>query len=171
TLQESNNVRGVSTNPVPATDSQNNAINGWYLDLSTTSGGVQTNQGERVVVDATALFDTGRVIITSLIPGNNDPCNPVRRGAIMVLDAATGGAASGVSLGSASFGSGIGQAGIRIDNVPISGALPAATQMGGGRIVVPGLTITNPDGSTGSAVGFGDVVWRRRSWRELNNAY
>lgn len=171
TLQESSKVRAVSTNPVPATNAQGEAINGWYLDLNISDGTKQTNQGERVVVDATALFDSGRVIITSLIPGNNDPCNPIRRGAIMVLDAATGGAASGVSVGNASFGAGYAQAGIRIDNVPISGALPAATPLGGGRIVIPGLTLTNADGSSGGPFGIGDAIWRRRSWRELNNAY
>lgn len=171
TLQEINGIRGVSTNAVPTVDAKNNAINGWYLDLTVTSGSTQTNQGERVVVDATALFDSGRAIITSLIPGNNDPCNPIRRGAIMVLDAGTGGAASGVSVGTANFGTGYAQAGIRIDNVPISGALPAATPLGGGKILIPGLTLTNADGSSGGPFGIGDAVWRRRSWRELNNAY
>ncbi|NID15469.1 hypothetical protein HBF32_08355 [Luteibacter yeojuensis] len=173
TLVESNNARGLTRSPVPATTQDGTAIDGWYIDLKTTSGGTQTNKGERVVVDATALFDSGRAIITSLIPGNDDPCNPVRRGAILVVDAATGGAATGVNVGSGTFGSGYAAAGIRVENVPISGSLPAATAIGGGKIALPGLTMDSGGGGgsddDGASFHVDDAVWRRRSWRELNN--
>ncbi|HEY4294198.1 pilus assembly protein [Luteibacter sp.] len=173
-LSESGDARGLTQRPVPATSEEGDTIDGWYIDLKTGSGASQTNKGERVVVDATALFDSGRAIITSLIPGNDDPCNPVRRGAILVIDAATGGAASGVDVGSGSFGSGTVAAGIRVENVPISGSLPAATSIGGGRIVLPGLIINSDGGGGGggeggNSFGIDDAVWRRRSWRELNN--
>ena len=167
TLVESNNIRGLTKVAVPATTSTGANVDGWYIDLKIMSGSTQTNIGERVVVDATALFDSGRAIITSLIPGNDDPCNPVRRGAILVIDAATGGAADGVNIGTASFGAGYSQAGVRVDNVPISGSLAAAVGEGGGKIVVPGLTTDTDDG--GGPFNIGDAVWRRRSWRELNS--
>ncbi|HXO99758.1 MAG TPA: hypothetical protein VN813_04610, partial [Luteibacter sp.] len=136
----------------------------------------QTNKGERVVLDATALFDSGRAIITSLIPGSDDPCNPVRRGAILVIDAATGGAATGVNVGTGGFSGDYSTAGVRVSNVPITGSLPAATAVGGGKIALPGLTIPGGSGGSGdddddggAGSGLGDSVWRRRSWRELNN--
>jgi len=169
-LTEVGSVRGLTTNPVPAADSKGNPYGGWYIQLSTGPSTAPTNLGERVVVDATALFDSGRAIITTLLPGSTDPCSPVRKGAILVIDAGTGGAASGVNVGTANLGAGFTQAGIRVSNVPLTGALPAATAIGGGKISLPGLVITNSDGST-SSFGIGDAVWRRRSWRELNNAY
>lgn len=168
--ENSSNTRGLTTYPVPATNDKGVAIGGWAIQLFTGSPGSQTNAGERVVVDATALFDSGRAIITSLLPGSTDPCAPVRKGAILVIDAATGGAASGVSAGSGSVGAGYTQAGVRVNNVPVTGALPAATAVGGGKIALPGLTITDSSGAN-STFSIGDAIWRRRSWRELNNAY
>ncbi|MGF6709877.1 type IV pilus assembly protein PilY1 [Luteibacter sp. W1I16] len=167
-LTEVGDIRGLTQNAVPAVDANNNPYGGWFIKLFTGSSTNQTNKGERVVVDATALFDSGRAIITTLLPGNTDPCEPVRKGAILVIDAATGGAASGVSVGAANLGAGYVQAGARVNNVPISGSLPAATGVGGGKIALPGLTITDAAGNT-STFNIGDAVWRRRSWRELNN--
>jgi type IV pilus assembly protein PilY1 len=169
TMAESNNVRALTQKLVPATDSSGKAIRGWYFDLYTGTSSAQTDKGERVVVDATALFDSGRAIITTLIPGSTDPCAPVRKGAVLVVDAATGGAASGVNVGTASFGTGFAQAGARVTNVPVTGGLPAATSIGGGNISLPGVTILNKDSSTGGVFSVGDAIWRRRSWRELNN--
>ncbi|MGA7438913.1 MAG: PilC/PilY family type IV pilus protein [Luteibacter sp.] len=171
TMAESNNIRALTNRPVPAKDAGGNAIRGWYFDLYTGTSTAQTNKGERVVVDATALFDSGRAIVTTLIPGSTDPCAPVRKGAVLVVDAATGGAASGVSVGSASFANGFSQAGARVTNVPVTGGLPAATSIGGGNISLPGVNILNKDSSTGGVFSFGDAIWRRRSWRELNNVY
>jgi type IV pilus assembly protein PilY1 len=166
TMAESDNIRGLTTLPVPAVDSTGKiTINGWFFNLFLGTAGAQTNQGERVVVDPTALFDSGRAIITTLLPGNTDPCNPQRNGAVMVIDAATGGAASGVSVGSASLPLGFSQTGARVSNVPAGGSLPAATVLGGGKVVLPGISML-ADGSTFSV---GDAIWRRRSWRILNN--
>ncbi|MEZ2416695.1 pilus assembly protein [Luteibacter sp. RCC_6_2] len=167
-MTEVGDIRGLTQKPLPATDADGNSYGGWFIKLYTGSSSAQTDKGERVVVDATALFDSGRAIITTLLPGNTDPCAPVRKGAILVIDAATGGAASGVNVGTAALGAGFAQAGVRVSNVPISGSLPAATGVGGGKIALPGLTIQNADGTTGT-FNIGDAVWRRRSWRELNS--
>ncbi|TCV97031.1 type IV pilus assembly protein PilY1 [Luteibacter rhizovicinus] len=162
-MAEVSNVRGLTTNAVPATLSDGTVVYGWFINL--TVGTPQTNKGERVVVDATALFDSGRAIITTLIPGSTDPCDPVRLGAVLVIDAATGGASSGVSAGSVSMTTGYTVAGARVKNVPAGGGLPAATVIGGGKIVLPGISLL----SDGTPLGIGDAIWRRRSWRALNN--
>jgi type IV pilus assembly protein PilY1 len=150
-------VRGITTNPAPTTAKPG----GWYFDLNIT--GVL---GEKVVVTPTALFNTNRAIITTLIPTTADPCNPGRAGAIMVVDSSTGGAGAGVS--GAGFGSGsiYTVAGSRVDNPPATGGLPAATGLGGGSVIVPGVTVS---GSGGAAFTAGAPIWRRRSWRTLND--
>jgi type IV pilus assembly protein PilY1 len=167
TMYEKNNLRGLTTNAVPVVNAAEKDVKGWYFLLYVASGdGKQTNQGERVVVDAAALFDSNRAIITTLIPQKTDPCNPVPQGAILVVDAATGGAAKGVSLGTITGWDGAYvQAGARVSNAPTGGSLPAATRVGGGQIYLPGVTLA-ADGSTFSV---GDAIWRRRSWRVLNN--
>jgi type IV pilus assembly protein PilY1 len=150
-------VRGITTNPAPTTS----APGGWFFDLN-----IPGVLGEKVVVTPTALFNTNRAIITTLIPTTADPCNPGRAGAIMVVDSSTGGAGAGVS--GAGFGSGSAYtvAGSRVDNPPATGGLPAATGLGGGSVIVPGVTVT---GSGGAAFNVGSPIWRRRSWRILND--
>jgi type IV pilus assembly protein PilY1 len=110
------------------------------------------------------LFNTNRAIITTLIPTSPDPCNPGRAGALMVVDAATGGAGAGVN-GTGSFGAGFQLAGARVDNPPATGNLPAATLIGGGTTLVPGVTLKG----TSTAFSVGSPIWRRRSWRILND--
>ncbi|SFS19191.1 type IV pilus assembly protein PilY1 [Dyella sp. OK004] len=162
TLVEADNVRGLTTRTVPAADADKKPIRGWYFDLD-----IAAAKGERVVVDATALFDSGRAIITTLIPQTNDPCDPAPRGALMVIDAATGGAAQGVDFGAiAGWPAGYTQAGARVTNPPTGGFLPATVSMGGGKVFVPGVDVDKEPKETFS---FGDTVWRRRSWRALNN--
>jgi type IV pilus assembly protein PilY1 len=153
--QTTSGIRGLTTNPAPTTAKPG----GWYFDL--------VSLGEKVVVTPTALFNTNRAIITTLIPTTPDPCNPGRAGAIMVVDSSTGGAGAGVSGGGA-YGSGSPYtvAGSRVDNPPASGGLPAATGLGGGSVIVPGVTVS---GSGGSAFSVGSPIWRRRSWRTLND--
>ncbi|MFZ0872382.1 MAG: hypothetical protein WAM90_16840, partial [Rhodanobacter sp.] len=140
----------------------------WFFKLYVTdaSTGGQIDKGERVVVDATALFDTNRAIITTLIPQDNDPCDPAPRGAVMLVDAATGGAADGVNLGSVDNWPGTyRQAGSLVKNPPTGGSLPVAVAVGGGQIYLPGVTAQKND-RTFSA---GAPIWRRRSWRVMNN--
>ncbi len=166
TLTEVNSIRGLTTNAVPAKTTGGVTIRGWFFNLYVTGVGGQLNKGERVVVDATALSDTNRAIITTLIPQDNDPCDPAPRGAVMFVDAATGGAAAGVSFGSQTgWPNGYQQAGALVKNPPTGGFLPVATSVGGGKVFLPGLTLLD-DTTTPSA---GAPIWRRRSWRVLNN--
>lgn len=168
TLTEVDSIRGLTTNPVPAANGAGTPIRGWYFELFIpgAASGSQLDKGERVVVDATALFDTNRAIITTLIPQDNDPCDPAPQGAVLLVDAATGGAAQGVDFGTISgWPAGYAQAGALVRNPPTGGFLPAATTMGGGQIYLPGVSMKK----NGDPIGFGDTYWRRRSWRSLGS--
>ncbi|KAA0070257.1 PilC/PilY family type IV pilus protein [Rhodanobacter sp. T12-5] len=152
--------RGLTNNPVPATKG------GWYFNLAPSA----TSAGERVVVTPAALFDTGRVVIQTLIPGTNDPCSATIQGAIMVVNAATGGSDGGLSGPSVAGWGGTGAGdtstvGGRVNNPRTSGSLPLVTTIGGGTVLVPGLKLSG----SGSVLNINDAVWRRRSWRSLNN--
>ena len=164
--------RGLTTRAVPARAAAGGGtgslIRGWFFKLYVTDAatGSQIDKGERVVVDATALFDTNRAIITTLIPQDNDPCDPAQRGAVMLVDATTGGAAEGVkSSNSGNWPDTYKQAGGLVKNPPTGGFLPVATAVGGGQLYLPGVT-RQQDDKTFSA---GAPIWRRRSWRLLNN--
>ncbi len=166
TLSEQSSVRGLTTNAVPLKTGSGVVNRGWFFNLYVSDGTSQTDKGERVVVDATVLSDTSRAIITTLIPQDNDPCDPAPRGAVMFVDAATGGAAAGVDFGtSTGWAKGTLQAGALVKNPPTGGFLPVATAVGGGKVFLPGLTLMD-DKTTPSA---GAPIWRRRSWRVLNN--
>lgn len=167
-LTEVDGVRGLTANPVPVATGAGTPLRGWFIELSIpgATAGSQLNKGERVVVDATALFDTNRAIITTLIPQDNDPCDPAPQGAVMLVDAATGAAAPGVDFGViVGWKVGYGQAGSLVRNPPTGGFLPAATTMGGGQIYLPGVSVKKDD----APIGFGDTYWRRRSWRVIGN--
>ncbi|MEO7071776.1 MAG: PilC/PilY family type IV pilus protein, partial [Rhodanobacter sp.] len=166
TLSEISAIRGLTTNAVPIKNSSGVLNRGWYFNLLVMDGASQTNKGERVVVDATSLSDTNRAVITTLIPQDNDPCDPAPRGAVMFVDAATGGAAMGTDFGvSTGWGTGVFQTGALVTNPPTGGFLPVATAVGGGRVYLPGLKLKDSI-VTPSA---GAPIWRRRSWRVLNN--
>ncbi len=146
-------LRGVTSNTVSSSQS------GWYFNLIDT--------GERMVVTPTALFDTNRVVITTLIPQSDDPCAADDTGAVMVVDAATGGADGGLSSlggGWSSGGVAYQPVGAIVNNPPTSGTLPVATSVGGGHLLIPGLSVAG-----GGLLSIDDAIWRRRSWRELNN--
>ncbi|MFA6230417.1 MAG: PilC/PilY family type IV pilus protein [Rhodanobacter sp.] len=146
-------LRSVTSNPVPASDG------GWYIDLN-----ISTAAGERVVVTPAAIFSSNTVIISTLIPGSSDPCNPTVQGAVMAFDATTGGPGLGIS----SLG-GVPYVGARVDNVRTSGSLPAASQVGGGSLLLPGLTLTGKKTDPNKPLALDTPIWRRRSWLELNN--
>lgn len=133
--------------------------NGWYFLLDTALG-------ERSVVTPIALFNTNRAILTTLIPGGNDPCDPSRNGAVLVVNAANGGPSAGLDVlaGGLSVTTGYGVAGAAVSNPPAAGMLPVATRIGGGKLLLPGITL--PGGSTFS---LSDAYWRRRSWRVLQD--
>ena len=147
-------VRGLTSLSVPP------GSDGWYFNLIAP--------GERVTLSAAALFDTNRVVITTRI--NCAPaCSAARRGAVMVVDASTGGAGDGLSLASGAWVADsltFKPVGGYVNNPPLAGMLPVAAEIGGGKLVFPGMTL-----SGGGAVSVDDSVWRRRSWRELPNDF
>lgn len=151
-----NTLRGLTDNALTL------AQNGWYIDLDLSAA-----PGERMVVTAGALFNTNRAIITTLIPGSQDPCSATIGGAIMVLNAATGGAGGGLSgpAGpSAGWGAGVSTVGGLVNNPPTGGSVPVASVIGGGKLLIPGLELQG-----GGNLNIDDAIWRRRAWRELNN--
>ena len=149
-------VRGLTDNALTT------AQNGWYIDLD-----LSASPGERVVVTAGALFDTNRAIITTLIPGSQDPCSATVGGALMVLNAATGGSGGGLSGPAAPTGgwsTGVTTVGGLVNNPPTGGSVPVASVIGGGKLLIPGLQLQG-----GGNLNIDDAIWRRRAWRELNN--
>jgi type IV pilus assembly protein PilY1 len=151
-------VRGLTNNSLSASQ------DGWYIDLN-----LSASPGERMVVTPGALFDTNRVIVTTLIPGTQDPCSATIGGALMVMNAATGGADGGLSSPSGPTTWGTGVTGVSVvgglvNNPPTGGSVPVATVIGGGKLLIPGLQLKG-----GGTLGIDDAIWRRRSWRELNN--
>ncbi len=151
--------RSLTSNTVSASQG------GWYFDLSTMSGTTQTDVGERVVVTPGAIFNTNTAVISTLIPSSSDPCSPAVLGAVMLVNAATGSAGSAV----ASVG-GIVYIGARVNNVRTSGTVPVTTTVGGGKGLLPGMTITNNlnPANPNQQLQFTTSIWRRRSWSEIN---
>ncbi|WP_266181152.1 pilus assembly protein [Dyella humicola] len=154
--------RSLTSNTVPGTSG------GWYFDLSTMSGTTQTDAGERVVVTPGAIFSSNTAVISTLIPSSTDPCSPAVLGAVMLINATTGGPGSAVgSVG------GITYIGARVNNVRTSGTIPVTTMVGGGTGLLPGVTPTNnlnpnPGNKGPGGVTFKTTIWRRRSWSEIN---
>jgi type IV pilus assembly protein PilY1 len=151
--------RGLTNYAVPS------AKGGWYFNLGPST----SSQGERVVVTPGALFDTGRAVIQTLIPGTNDPCSATIQGALMVVDASTGGSGGGlagplVSGWGGSRPSDTSVVGGRVDNPRTNGSVPLVTTIGGGNILIPGLKL-----SGGNVLNINDAIWRRRSWRQVDN--
>ncbi|PTR32732.1 type IV pilus assembly protein PilY1 [Luteibacter sp. OK325] len=145
---------GVTSNVVPATSS------GWYLRLDTVAG-------ERVVVTPALDSSSNTVTFSTLIPTANDPCKTSSSGSIIALDGTTGGAAFGVSIGSAvSFGSGYSLAGAHVLGAASSGSLYTSASLSGGTAYLPGQVPALGGGST--PVGESIPTARRRSWRILN---
>ena len=148
----SDTIRTLTSNAVPSDK------DGWYFSL--------ISPGERVVVTPGALFNTNRVVITTLIPGSQG-CSGKRDGAVMVVDGATGGAGDGLSLPSSLWSassSKVKPVGSHVSNSPITGTVPVATLVGGGKLVFPGISLNGGESATAD-----DAIWRRRSWRELMN--
>jgi type IV pilus assembly protein PilY1 len=150
-------LRSLTTNAVSSSQG------GWYFDLDTMSGTTQTDVGERVVVTPGAIFSTNTAVISTLIPSSTDPCNPAVLGAVMLVNANTGGAGTGVSsLGGAPY------VGARVNNVRTTGTVPVATTVGGGQTLLPGITLTNKANNTSQPFTGDAPIWRRRSWSEIN---
>jgi type IV pilus assembly protein PilY1 len=110
---------------------------GWEIPLD-----VQTEPGERNVVTAVPFYSANYVILTTLIPKGDDPCDPGRRGAIMVVDGAFGSPlpASPLGGGAGPTGGGndvIGQV-VNSNAIPIAG-IPSVVGSQGGPLLLPGL--------------------------------
>jgi type IV pilus assembly protein PilY1 len=142
---------------------------GWFVNLTTTtSDGTVNDAGERVVVNPAAIFSTNTVIFETLITGSlySDACNPTTAGAILALNALTGGSGGVSSLGGSSI------AGARIVDARTSGSLPVISAVGGGKAYFPGANLPPPPGKPGASgpASSTDIPnWRRRSWRVLLN--
>ena len=127
---------------------------GWQIPLD-----LQSDAGERVVINVVPDYSQNFVIVPTLIPSTPDPCDPRRRGAIMVIDATGGGPRSTsplIASGSDSSngngsggGSGSGENGesspnsvvgksVTSDAIPISGQLTVLGFEGSG-LTLPGL--------------------------------
>ncbi|MBS0381996.1 MAG: hypothetical protein JSR56_06145 [Proteobacteria bacterium] len=145
-------------NTIPAPGSAGGG--GWFINLyTTTSTGVQNDQGERVVVSPGAIFASNTVVFETLLTGTSgsDPCNPSTQGAVMALDAVSGAPAGVSSLGGWPI------VGARINNARTSGSLPIVSALGGGQAYLPGLTIApgkNP-------LSIDAPIWRRREWSKI----
>lgn len=131
---------------------------GWQIPLNIAGAA-----GERDVATATPLFSTGAAILTSLIPGQNqDPCQPGRSGAVIAVNASTGGPAVPKS-GAASTA----VVGSIVTNPPVTGSISAISVIGGGTIILPGMG-AGP-GNTPPKLSNITPVWRRTEWSELLN--
>ncbi|GLQ95139.1 pilus assembly protein [Dyella acidisoli] len=141
-------VRNITSNPVSI------KAGGWRIDLNVRAG-------ERVVATPTALFNTNTVLISTLIPNGDQP-----DGAVMAIDAATGAARSIVALGGTSY------AGALVESPPTAiGTLPVAMQMGGGKLVLPGMKLKGGKGDLDLPLSLDSPLWRRRSWSVLTPDY
>jgi len=113
---------------------------GWTIPLDSNLTG---ELGERVVVSIVPFYSANYAIMTSLIPTSNDPCLPARRGAIMVVDGATGGPLvasplSGGGSGGPGGNSVVGQVVVDPKVIPIAG-IPSVIGSQGGPLLLPGL--------------------------------
>ncbi len=112
---------------------------GWRIPLDATQTG---EPGERDVVSVVPFYSANYAILTTLIPTSDDPCSPDRRGAIMAVDAATGGplVASPLGGGGGPSGSPNATIGQVVDSraIPIAG-IPAVIGSQGGPLLLPGL--------------------------------
>jgi type IV pilus assembly protein PilY1 len=153
TVDTASGAIGVTSNTLAASNS------GWYLLLNSPSG-------ERVVVTPALDSTNNTVTFSTLIPTANDPCTTSSSGSVIALDGPTGGAAFGVSIGSAvSFSNGFTLAGAHVSGAASSGSLYTAASLSGGSSLFPGQI---PALSGGVPAGVAIPTARRRSWRVLN---
>jgi Tfp pilus tip-associated adhesin PilY1 len=139
----STSLRNLTSNPVPM------KAGGWQIELKLIPG-------ERVVATPTALFDTNTALISTLIPNGDDPY-----GSILAIDAATGGPRSIVAFDGGSY------AGALVEKPQLNGTLPVAMRLGGGKLILPGVTLKGGSGSLDMPLSLETPLWRRRSWTVL----
>lgn len=136
---------------------------GWMIPLNVTPTGGSGILGERNVATASPLYSAGIAVLTSLIPGQNlDPCQPGRSGAVIMVDASSG----GPPLLSAVNGGSSAQVGTTVTNPPTVGGLSIISLLGGGSVVLPGM---GANGGKPPQLNGAIPIWRRTSWDELLN--
>lgn len=152
TINQTGVKRTINANPVPLTSA------GWMIPLN-------VNPGERDVIKATPIYAVGAAVLGSLISADSgDPCVSGSLGAIMVVDASTGGALQSVanSTGVPNY------VGVQVNNPPTVGGVPVLLGQGTGDVYISGIGAVG--GSTGALKVNGLLpIWRRTSWRELLN--
>jgi type IV pilus assembly protein PilY1 len=154
TQDSTTHLRSLTSNAVLTTKA------GWMIPLN-----VSGVSGERNVVRATKLASSGIAILTSLIPGsNNDPCTPGRVGAVMAVNAATGGPVNPPSTPGGAV-----VVGALVVNPPATGGAAVISPIGGGTAIIPGVGIFGGGGNSSFSINGGLPIWRRTSWRELLN--
>lgn len=136
-------LRTLTSNPVSM------QAGGWRIDLDLAVG-------ERVVVTPAAWFNTHTVLVSTLIPHGDMPS-----GAVMVIDAATGGPRSILGFGGGSYTGGL------LQNPPTGGSLPVAMPLGGGKLILPGISLQGSGSALDLTLSLDAPLWRRRSWALL----
>lgn len=144
---------------------------GWYIDLDAADSPSGKAAGERVVETPAAIFPTNVAIFRTLIPSNDNYCDPSTKGAVMSVAAANGGSNGGLS----SLG-GNDLVGARVSYAATSGTVPIVQKLGGGGVYVP-VDIEGTGGGGGGGGGGGSgpplnlevasPLWRRRSWSNV----
>lgn len=164
--EDAQGVRHIGPSPaLPPTNPR-----GWRIKMNIAAGtgfGGLGELGERSIESAFPFYSSNRVLLKSLIPKSSDLCNPGNRYALMVIDAATGGAV-----------------GPQSDSTLAGAAFEAPTPIGdpvippgGGGFIIPGLqelpipqrvkdVLSPPDAANPDGV-LGDDIWHRSAWREL----
>ena len=141
--EASASMRSLTSNAVPIT------AGGWHIDLDLIAG-------ERVIVTVAALFNTNTALVSTLVPHGDHPY-----GALMAIDAATGGARSILSVGGVSY------AGALVETAQTAGTLPTIVRMGGGKLVLPGVKLKGGKDGLDLPLSLDSPLWRRRSWSVL----
>jgi Tfp pilus tip-associated adhesin PilY1 len=143
-------MRSLTSNPVRP------ASNGWYIDLNLVGG-------ERVVITPSALFNTNSVLVSTLIPNDGHSGSANLDGSVMAVDALTGGPGNFLSSNG-----GVSYVGGLVDRPRTTGMLPIATSVGGGKLLLPGVSLKGVKNNLDAPLSFGSPIWRRRSWSVLN---
>ncbi|MFK2899022.1 hypothetical protein ISP15_01560 [Dyella jejuensis] len=122
---------------------------GWRIDLDVVPG-------ERVVTTPMALFNSNTALVSTLVPAGDAPS-----GAVLAVNAANGGPGNGLSFGGHVY------AGAMVEKPLTAGSLPAASVIGGGKLVLPGVALKGKHSDLALPLSFGSLLWRRRSWSML----
>ena len=128
--------------------------NGWRLPLN-----ISTEPGERAERRAVPLYGPNVSVLYTMIPKGDDPCDPGRRFALMLVDAASGGATTRTGIGNAG------------PVVSSPSPLPEPQVTREGEVIMPPIPGITPETMAGlndkikNAAPF--MPWHRGAWKEL----